>query len=312
MDRLAHELRLARLSEERYVDQLFALVLRREPDPPGRTSAIERLRKGHVSRATLLEELVASEEFLRVQALDDAIALARTDRASRQRPRLLTAPAEIDERAVEIRWVLSRYQGERRLLDTGSANAEPVYLAALPALGASELVGVDLAETEIPGLQIVRADLRSLPFADSSFDLCFCISTLEHVGADNSRYVDAEGETGGGPKEALTELRRVLRRGGRLLLTVPCGAHEEHGWFVQLSPEEWLELFERNGFFTREHELYVREPEGWRSSSAEEVSALRYGEQGEGAAAVLCAELRSGEGQTLRERLHVMRHRLGF
>ena len=38
------------------------------------------------------------------------------------------------ERAVEIPWALSRYRGERRVLDVGYANAEPRYLSALEEL----------------------------------------------------------------------------------------------------------------------------------------------------------------------------------
>lgn len=311
MDPFELELRFSRLDDERFVEQLYRLVLRRDPDGDGRASALTRLHRGRVSRARLLEEMVSSAEFLRVRVLDDAITAARADRAGKQRPRDLSAPAGIDERAIEIRWTLSRYRGERYVLDFGSANAEPAYLAALLALGARSVTGVDIASAEIPGLELVQGDLRALPFAEGSADLAFCISTLEHVGADNSRYGTGEGaDMGGGSAEALTELRRVLRRGGRLLFTVPCGAHKEHGWFVQLEPAEWLDLFKRSGFFVREHELYLHAAEGWRSASSEEVGALSYGESGKGAAAVLCVELRAGDGPSLRERLHALRTRI--
>ena len=62
-------------------------------------------------------------------------------------------------------------------------------------LGAQELVGVDLAERAVPGMTTVRADLRQLPFGASSFDLVFCVSTLEHVGGDNTCYDLAAEQT---------------------------------------------------------------------------------------------------------------------
>ena len=37
-------------------------------------------------------------------------------------------------------------------------------------------------------METVRADIRSLPFKNESFDLAFCVSTIEHVGKDNSGY----------------------------------------------------------------------------------------------------------------------------
>jgi SAM-dependent methyltransferase len=313
VDRLEHELRLARLDDERYVEQLYRLVLRREPDPQGGADAALRLRRGLVSQATLLAELVASDEFVRVRALDDAVAGAKADRLAGERPRALTAPASLDERAIEIRWLLGRYRGERRVLDTGSAHAEPSYLSSLMQLGAAELTAVDLAPCDVPELRSVEADLRALPFADDAFELAFCLSTLEHVGADNSRYGAAgEGPDPEGPEKALAELGRVLKRGGRLLLTVPSGAHEDHGWFLQLEPDEWLALFERSGFHVVERELYLRAPTGWRSAASAETLEVSYGDIGPGASAVLCAELRAGAGPTVRERLFGLRRRLRF
>src|SRR5207244_691630 len=134
------------------------------------------------------------EEFGRVHALDGGLAFAAAERSKPRgvkgpaRPRELHAPAGLDERSIEIPWCLARYDGERRVLDVGYAFAEPAYLAGLVALGAEELVGVDLAEAEVPGLQPVVADVRRLPFEDGAFELGLCISTLEHVGLDNTVY----------------------------------------------------------------------------------------------------------------------------
>src|SRR5438094_502298 len=131
------------------------------------------------------------------------------------RPGRRHAPATADERSLEIPWALARYDGEQRVLDVGYAFAEPAYLAGLTALGAGALTGVDLAEAEVPGIRSVVGDVRELPFPKRSFDLVFCISTLEHVGRDNSVY-GLEGELDEeGIDRALGELRRVLTRNGR-------------------------------------------------------------------------------------------------
>jgi SAM-dependent methyltransferase len=55
-------------------------------------------------------------------------------------------------------------------------------------------------------VEYIRGDLTALPLADSIFDAVFCISVIEHL-EDNRAGM------------ALDELRRVLRPGGRLLLT---------------------------------------------------------------------------------------------
>ena len=266
-----------------FVEQAWRLVLRRDPDP----GASERVERGEVSRARLVREMVESREFELVELLDDGLARARLERARRGRPRELLAPAWSDERAIEIPWCLARYGGERRVLDVGSANAIPAYLDGLRDLGAPELVTVDLAEPVD-----VIADVRDLPFPDGSFDFALFVSTLEHVGLDNTVYgVDAARDEGGQPA-ALRELHRVLARHGRLLLSAPTGVRDDQGWQVQRAPLEWIGLFEDAGFVVYEDELYLHTDDGWRTATLAEAESARYGSSGPGAGAVLLAELR--------------------
>ena len=178
-----------------------------------------------------------------------------------------------------------------RALEVGYAFAEPPYLAALLRAGFDELVGVDLAEADVPGMTGVQADVRDLPFDDRAFDLVLCVSTLEHVGADNSGYgLDAEDD-GASRLTALRELRRVLAPSGRLLITVPCGEPGDYGWFHQDDVRGWTRLFTGAGFFVEEQEVYELTEEGWRTAPELVTAGLRYGERGPAASAVLCAEL---------------------
>jgi O-antigen chain-terminating methyltransferase len=312
-DGLAAWLEAGAGDDAEFVERAWRLVVRRPVDPEARERSLAKLRDGTLSRAGLLRQLVTSEEFDRVRLLDDGLAFAAGLRARPRevqgpaRPRELEAPAWSDERAVEIPWCLARYDGERRVLDVGYAFAEPAYLAGLCALGAPELTGVDLAETDVPGLRRIVADVRDLPFGDGELELILCISTLEHVGRDNALYdVDAPRD-GRGDEAALRELRRVLGREGRLLVSVPTGVADDQGWQVQRPPEEWIERFERCGFVVFEDELYVRKAAGWRSATLDEAQAARYGENAAGA--VLLAELRpSTVGAKLRLAVRDVRH----
>jgi SAM-dependent methyltransferase len=282
-----------------FVEKVWRLVLRREPDPGSR----ERVERGEVSRARLVRELVESDEFKRVELLDDGLARARFERLREGRPRELMAPAWSDERAIEIPWVLARYTGERRVLDIGTAFAERAYVEGLQELGAADLVTLDLAEPAD-----VIADVRDLPFEDGRFDLALCISTLEHIGRDNATYdVDAPRDEHG-DEAALRELRRVLAGNGRLLVSVPTGVHDDQGWQVQREPLEWIELFERCGFLVYEDELYVRGGDGWRTATLAEAKQATYAEHGAGA--VLLAELRPARlGERVRLAARDVRHR---
>jgi SAM-dependent methyltransferase len=280
-----------------FVEQAWRLVLRRAPDP----GSEHRVERGEVSRARLVRELVESHEFERIELLDDGLALARRHRG--ERPRELRAPAWSDERAIEIPWALARFAGERRVLDIGTAFAEPAYVEGLHELGASELVTVDLAQPAS-----VLADVRALPFDDGSFDLAYCISTLEHVGRDTSVYeVDAPQEEDG-DRAALRELHRVLAKDGRLIVSVPTGRRDDQGWQLQRTPHEWIAVFEAAGFLVYEDELYVHRDDGWATATVSEAAAAEYGATRAGA--VLLAELHPASiGGKVRLAVRDVRHR---
>jgi SAM-dependent methyltransferase len=279
-------------TDDEFVDTMFRIVLRRDPDAEARERSLAKLANGTLSRATLIHELASSEEHIRVRELDDAIALGLGARSRRERLRWLQAPPS-DERVVEIPWVLSRLRTTGRVLDVGYAFAEAPFVAALLRADV-EIVGVDLATRDVEGVETVRADVRALPFPDRSFDQILLVSTLEHVGADNSVY-GVESERDEGAREAaLRELARVLTRDGSLLVTVPLGEPGDHGWFRQYDERGWTSLFARADCFVEELETYELGPDGWRAAPSFDSAGVRYGERGPAASAVLCADLSPG------------------
>ncbi|MGL6278511.1 MAG: methyltransferase domain-containing protein [Gaiella sp.] len=303
-----------------FVERAFRDALRRPPDDEARERALARLADGTLSRATLLHELAVATEQERVRRLDDAVALGLAARARGERLRWLAAPAATDERVVEIPWVLSRLHGGV-VLEVGYAFAEPAYVAALLRAAPERLVGVDLAARPVEGMETVEADVRSLPFAERTFDQVLLVSTLEHVGADNTVYGhEAAVQDGGAARlDALRELRRVCRPSGRIVVTVPLGEPGEHGWFRQDDVHGWNRLFARAGLFVEEQEAYELGEEGWRAAPAFRAEGVRYGERGPAASAVLCAELSvsrtrrlaspGGLARTARRRLAPVAHR---
>ena len=56
------------------------------------------------------------------------------------------------ERAIEIPWALSRYNGGRRVLEVGCsfASENPEYIRGLIALNIPELHGIDISSVEAP------------------------------------------------------------------------------------------------------------------------------------------------------------------
>jgi hypothetical protein len=286
----------------RDLDELWRFILRRPIEAEERAATEARLEAG-MSYAALVQELATSEEFAHLKRLEDAVAWAGAQRRAGERPRNLEAPPGVDERPIEIPWCLARLRPGERLLDVGYAFAEPAYLEALGELGG--VTGVDLVTREVPGVTSVQADLRELPFADAAFGAAIVISTLEHVGRDNTQY-GLGAEEGESLDAALRELRRVA---ARVLVTVPTGEHELRPEQAVLEPSEWIARFAAAGFVVFEDELYELLPEGWRSVATLSGGA-RYGTRGPGASAVLCAELRTATvGERLRLALRDRRHR---
>src|SRR4051794_16991817 len=71
------------VTDEEFLAQAWRVVLQREPEEGGRAEGWERLRRGRISRASYVAELVADAPFARVRALDDGVAYARLHRGER-------------------------------------------------------------------------------------------------------------------------------------------------------------------------------------------------------------------------------------
>jgi SAM-dependent methyltransferase len=95
-----------------------------------------------------------------------------------------------------------------QLLDAGCGSGRE--LDELAARGRA--TGVDLSEVSVASararghMDVHRAAIEELPFADATFDLVTCLDVIEHTPDD---------------RIALAELRRVTRPRGVLVVTVP-------------------------------------------------------------------------------------------
>jgi SAM-dependent methyltransferase len=199
------------------------------------------------------------------------------------------------ERVVEIPWILSRYAGERRVLEVGPTFAYTTYITHLSRLGIEELHGLDLSTRPVRGIDLTRGDVREMPYPDGHFDLVHCVSTIEHVGLDVTKYgVDATRAHDDGDTAALREMRRVLAPGGHIRITVPFGRAETLDWMRQYDLAAWQRLVDDSGVGIEEMEVYgYSETEGWRRREAPDLPAGGYRELGAPAGTgVLCASLK--------------------
>uniref|UniRef100_A0A182WDY8 Fe2OG dioxygenase domain-containing protein n=1 Tax=Anopheles minimus TaxID=112268 RepID=A0A182WDY8_9DIPT len=94
------------------------------------------------------------------------------------------------------------------LLDVGCGNGK--YLASS---GSAVLLGCDRSEGLLQvcvdrGFNVLQCDCLVLPFRDESVDACISIAVIHHLATDQRR------------KQAISEMVRILRPGGRALIYV--------------------------------------------------------------------------------------------
>ena len=198
--------------------------------------------------------------------------------------------AGIDERVVEYAWLFDRMRSLKRgpVLDAGSvlnhgrildawraANFPPVSIVTLGYEGHAHVS--DHVRYEF-------ADLRRLPYRDEWFPIVISLSTLEHVGLDNTVYGASAGAAARGADpnaeavKALAELQRVTARGGTVLVSVPYGARSNRGWFRIFDADDLSRLLSLPGWANQQVRYFHQTREGWRECDASQLRSAGYNE----------------------------------
>jgi len=101
-------------------------------------------------------------------------------------------------------------ESSKRMLDAGCG--EGYFLSKLAGNG-RELHGIDISEKNVevarslvPDASTAVGDITRIPYPDGYFDCVSALEILDHLAE---------------PEKALSEMRRVLRNGGSLVMSVP-------------------------------------------------------------------------------------------
>jgi SAM-dependent methyltransferase len=148
-----------------------------------------------------------------------ALAPALADQAEGFDPALFTKLAALEAgnfwfraRNRLIVWALQRYAaGFGSLLEVGCGTGYVLQgiAAAFPQVrlvaSEAETEGLRFAARRVPGAEFLQMDARRMPY-EQEFDVIGAFDVIEHIGEDEA---------------VLAQMRRSLRPGGSLLLTVP-------------------------------------------------------------------------------------------
>jgi O-antigen chain-terminating methyltransferase len=249
-----------------------------------------------------LSEFLLGDASLRLQRMIFHEATRAFSLAQPEFPGRLHLPSEygkrLPERVVELALARTTYTPGARVLDVGHSNIMECHRRFLKTLPLPRhLTGVDIAspvyDTGAYYEQSITADITATGLPAAAFDIIWCVSTLEHVGMDNSVYTENFVRRPGMDAAALDEMIRLLAPGGMLLVTVPFGLYEDHGWFKNYDRASWGDLL--SGVRTKVDisELYFGyDPHrGWEAVAPSSLSSRGYHTYPNAGAAGLAAAL---------------------
>ncbi len=130
------------------------------------------------------------------------------------------------ERVVEYPFVFQHLNGVTGpVLDLGCCHSRlPIALASR----GYRVVGMDFNPYPYchPGLRSIRGDIMKIPFADRTFSAVLAVSVIEHIGIGHY----GEPEANVGDQVAVREVARILKPGGKALISVPYGRKMTNDW----------------------------------------------------------------------------------
>jgi len=224
------------------------------------------------------EEYVAAHRDFIVQVLDDPQALMMFKTAG---PLPDSYGIRFDERVVEFPWLFSR-DLHGRVLDAGSTLNHAHTVARIrPRVTDLHVVTLEPEPEAYPFLDVsyLYEDIRDLPMRDGEYDAIVSLSTLEHVGLDNTQYGHRAAPAADPDREvarAMAELRRVLRPGGVLYMSVPYGRPDNFGWVRVFDAAGLAHLIEAFGPADAATEFFVYGEGGWRRAEADDAAGRVY------------------------------------
>jgi SAM-dependent methyltransferase len=182
----------------------------------------------------------------------------------------------MDERVVEYPWLFARLARAGKMLDAGST-LNHGFLLKRPLLKGADLTIMTLAPEKrcywYEGFSYVFGDLRNTMFADHVFDTVVSISTIEHIGLDNTMLysanpADLESDQGGFVP-AVREFRRILKRGGTCFISVPFGKRDNLGWYQVFDAAMVEQVVDTFSPSSHRIDYFGYSSSGWSRGSAE-------------------------------------------
>lgn len=191
---------------------------------------------------------------------------------------------QIDERVVEYPWVFSHLPKDPgKVLDAGSALNHKFLLDRAP-LSKAQLTIMTLAPEKRcfwdRSISYVFGDLRDQDFSNNIFDTVVSVSTIEHIGLDNTMLYtadEAKSESDEhGFEPAVKEYKRVIKLGGMCLITVPFGRRGVHGWYQVFDEDLIVKVVEAFNPSSYMIDYFGYKNSGWHEANPDELKNAEF------------------------------------
>jgi len=170
---------------------------------------------------------------------------------------------------------------ESKILDLGCCYSK--ISLQLASLGC-KVTGVDLNKYNYrhPNFEFIRKDFLEVDFPDDYFDCVLSVSTIEHIGLDcyGGKVIE------GGDKKTVEKIYRILKKGGKFIITVPFG---------KAKLMEGQRVYDENllgqllSSFQIEKEKYFSYKEGsWLSAEKSFLADIDFSDNSQGVALLVC------------------------
>lgn len=181
--------------------------------------------------------------------------------------KIVHAHSPLSERLVEYLYVLKNLTIKGKLLDIGCNESE--FANELSKIKTLQVYGIDirpiLGKTSY---NFFKEDAQHTHFDNDFFDQITIISSIEHFGLEvyGNKNIDTDADV-----KAMKEIRRILKKNGRLFLTTPFGK-DSTSWYRKYNKNSLTKLF--FGFKIIKEKYFYQTENGWKETDVNHASAI--------------------------------------
>jgi SAM-dependent methyltransferase len=132
----------------------------------------------------------------------------------------------LHSRCIEYPFAASQVYDCNKILDVGTTKSDPTWIAWLESLPIEvHAIDYDKPNFQFKNITFHESDLRDIPIDDNSFDIVLAVSVIEHIGLEDPQVFSSKlpKKEIDGDIKAVKELIRIIKPGGRLVMTLPFG-----------------------------------------------------------------------------------------